>query len=205
MKKRHGADKIERDVISLVEKHAEERKMDRGDSRTRRKQEIEEEQLGRHLRQIFWQDGRLWEGEIACGRLWACCVSCPTGIVVTNEHWVRAKGIVVGQSRNAFVATVCGLCEGEEVARSREQVEWVGVGLSEELVESWPSYRAVANECAISGLGTPMVVMSGDVVSRRLVLRAHTEGLLVKSTRVVKGLDWEVDILDGVTAEFLEG
>lgn len=84
---------------------------------------------------IFW-DGKQYVGQpegSMHGRIWACCVSRPRGIVVGNDQWVKrheksnGKEVMTVDGRPMkrpepadrwacrFVGTVFGQCETNEV------------------------------------------------------------------------------------------
>jgi len=136
------------------------------------------------------------------GRIWVCCVSCASVVVLEEQERPENKPKEDWEQKNGFAMTVCGRCEGmngQMVGRGEE----TAIRICEGIIAGSTVWRNISQHCVSNGW-EKVELRSDRVVDRRTLFGREVDGMSMASIRMErKGEESTVEVLSYVEAAFL--
>ena len=136
------------------------------------------------------------------GKIWVCCVSCASMVVLEEQERPENKPKDEWEQSNGFALTVCGSCEG----RNRQMVgtgEEAAIRICAGIITGSTTWQGILQHCVSKGWGK-VELRSERIVDRRALFGREVDGMSMASIRMErKGEEWAVEVLSHVEAAFL--
>lgn len=135
------------------------------------------------------------------GKIWVCCVSCASGVVLEEQERPENKPKDEWEQSNGFALTVCGSCEG----RNGQMVgmgEDTAIRICLGMITGSTVWRGISQHCVSEGW-EKLELRSERVIDRRALFGREVDGMSMASIRIGGGEESIVEVLSYVEAAFL--
>lgn len=136
------------------------------------------------------------------GKIWVCCVSCASVVVLEEQERPENKPKDEWEQSNGFALTVCGSCEG----RNGQMVgtgEQTAMRINKGMIAGSKAWLAISQYCISKGW-EKLELRSERVVDRRALFGGEVDGMSMASIRIgEEGEESTVEVLSYVEAAFL--
>lgn len=136
------------------------------------------------------------------GKIWVCCVSCASGVVLEEQERPENKPKDDWEQSNGFALTVCGSCEGMN-GRIVGRGEETAMRICEGIIAGSTVWQGISQYCVSNGW-EKLELRSDRVVGRRALFGREVDGMSMMSVRIKgAGAEQTVEVLSYVEAAFL--
>lgn len=136
------------------------------------------------------------------GKIWVCCVSCASVVVLEEQERPENKPKDDWEQSNGFALTVCGSCE-EMNGRMVGMGEETAMRMCEGIIAGSAVWQRISQYCVSNGW-EKLELRSDRVVGRRALFGREVDGMSMASIRIKgAGEEQTVEVLSYVEAAFL--
>lgn len=136
------------------------------------------------------------------GKIWVCCVSCASVVVLEEQERPENKPKEDWEQSNGFALTVCGSCEGKN-GRMVGRGEETAIRICEGMIAGSLVWQRISQHCVSNGW-QKLELRSDRVVGRRALLGREINGMSMASIRIKgEGGEQAVEVLSYVEAAFI--